>query len=170
MPSKKNDLLELRYDPTIAIVAAAEYDKYALQQLRQKGSVDTQLVDKIFFARHPERDFSKKRLGPKEKELVTEWNQIYSEHPGKSPLPKDLTVDQTARYLYLCHHEGPDGALLILNGSLTDAQAQALIVPNVPEKSRRDALIAKYGSTSKAYIGWLWSYIDEHIQPSGFRQ
>jgi hypothetical protein len=168
--SKVNDLLELRYDPTISIVAGAEYDKSVFDRISRQTTTDVKEVDRVFFSRHPERDFTKQPLGAKDTELIKEWKQLCNTQQGKPLVPKDLTDDQKARYLYLCHHEGEKGAIRILNGTLTDAQAEGLIVPNVPDKTRRDALVKEHGSVSKAYISWLWSYIDANIQPSGFRK
>ncbi|MFL5359087.1 hypothetical protein [Archangium sp.] len=171
VPSKLNDLLELRYDPTASIVAAAEYDKSVFDRINKQTLVDTQEVDQTFFARHPERDFAKQPLSTKkDAALINEWTQIRNTQPGKPLIPKDLTEDQKARYLYLCHHEGETGAIRFLSGTLTDGQAKPLLEANVPEENRRSALVKEHGSVSKAYIQWLWSYIDQHIQPSGFRR
>lgn len=169
--STVNDLLELRYDPTLSIVAAAEYDKFTFDRVSRETVKDVKAVDSVFFARHSTRDFVKQPLnGAKDAELIKEWKELSRSQPGKPLVPKDLTDDQKARYLYLCHHEGESGAIQFLSGSLTDARAQQLLKYNVPDQSKQDALVKEHGSLSKAYIQWLWSYIDSHIQPSGFRK
>jgi hypothetical protein len=168
--SKINDFLELRYDPTLAIVAAAEYDKLVFDQVSKKTTQDLKAVDQVFFASHPERDFAKQPLSAKDADLIKEWKHLCGAKSGKPLIPKDLTDDQKARYLYLGHHEGEAGAIQVLSGSLTDDRAKVLLNANVPDETKRNALVKEHGGQSKAYIQWLWSYIDNHIQPSGFRK
>jgi hypothetical protein len=151
------------------IVAAAEYDTFVFDRISQQTRTDTKAADKAFFARHPERDFAKQPLTAKDADLIKEWKQL-SAQSGTPLIPKELTDDQKARYLYLCHHEGDGGAIQILSGSLTDKRAKALLKDNVPNDDKRNALVKEHGSESTAYIQWLWNYIDNHIQPSGFRK
>jgi hypothetical protein len=170
LAAKREDLLELRYEPTCSIVAAAEYDQSVFDKLFEHTTRETSEVDRVFFSKHPERDFSKKPLGGRDDaELVQEWTQLFNAQPGKPLISRGLSNDQKARYLYLCHHEGDQGAIQVLTGSLKDGRAAGLLKANVPDTSRREALIKEHGGVSKAYIQWLWSYIDQHIQPSGFR-
>ncbi len=169
---KEKDLLELRYDPTVSIMAAAEYDKSVFDRVSRETVKDNQQTEKAFVAKHTERDFTKQPLSvkdPKDAELVKEWTQIYNSS-GTPLVPKDLTDDQKSRYLYLCHHEGERGAKRILSGSLTDGQARPLFEANVPSQEKRDALVKEHGSESKAYTQWLWGYVNGHIEPANFRK
>jgi len=164
--------LDLRYDPTLSIVAAAEYDKSVLAVVSQETKSDPSAADRELAARHPDRDFAAQPLDPHapgDRELIKEWKEIAAS--GGAPLvPPGLTNDQMAHYLYLCHHEGQTGAEQVLGGTLTDAEAQPRFVANVPKEQQAAALAAHGGSQSAAYQAWLWDYIDDHIEPEEFRQ
>lgn len=165
-------LLKLRFDPTLSIVAAAEYDQSVLDAVMQETKKDPAQADQELSSRHPDRDFAADPLDPKDpadKPLIDEWKEIY-ESSGTSLVPPGISDDERARYLYLCHHEGETGAIRFLDGSLTDAQAHPLFLANVPDAGKRAALVAEHGSESAAYQAWLWEYIDDHIQPEEFRK
>jgi len=120
-------LLKLRFDPTVSIVAAAEYDKSTFDTL------------------------SKESFG------------------GKPLIPENLGDDEKAKYLYLGHHEGEEGARQVLTGTLTNERAADLLESNVPNEATRNRLIQSAGSESAAYRAWLWKYIDNRVKPSRFR-
>ena len=165
-------LLKLRFDPTLSIVAAAEYDQSVLDAVSQETKKDPAHADEELASRHPDRDFAKDPLDPRDpadKPLIEEWKEINGSS-GAPLVPPGLSDDERAKYLYLCHHEGETGAIRFLDGSLTDAQAHPLFLANVPDADKRAALVAEHGSESAAYQAWLWDYIDDHIEPEEFRQ
>jgi hypothetical protein len=169
---KDADLLKLRYDPTTSIVAGAEYDKSVFDRLSSETVKSSSEADRVFVANHPDRDFKAHPLSntdPKDAKLRDEWKAIYAAQPGTPLIPKDLTDDQKARYIYVGHHEGELGAKRILEGTLTDKQAHPLLVANVPDDQSRAALVKEHGGESQAYQSWLWGYVDGHIVPGNFR-
>ncbi|MGO1076398.1 hypothetical protein [Inquilinus sp. CA228] len=82
-------------------------------------------------------------------------------------LPKSLTDDQRARYMYLAHHEGAAGATGFLNGSKTYTRAK--LVGQVGAAAADKYITKAGGKTSAAYRLWLNEYMDKKIVPSNFR-
>jgi hypothetical protein len=81
--------------------------------------------------------------------------------------PKNHDEDwNKAKLAYLAHHEGVSGALDVIRGTLPEGRAQKLLRSNNPKKA--DALRAQAGSWNKAYINWLFGYINSRIVPSKF--
>jgi hypothetical protein len=119
---RRDELLDLRYDRTMSVVGAAEYDQYELQRLTEAGA-----------------------------------------------LPAELGELERAHHLYLGHHEGFDGALAMLTGTLTDAAAAALLEIHVGDPARRRALVERHGGESAAYQAYLWDYIRERVRPDRYR-
>jgi hypothetical protein len=79
-----------------------------------------------------------------------------------------LSDDQKARMMYLAHHEGPQGAVDVLKGNLSNDRAQKLLSANVGSERRAD-LIAEHGSAAKAYTTWIHGYTNKNIDPDKFR-
>jgi hypothetical protein len=173
IPGRKAELLELRKDPTLSIVAAAEYDSSVLDAVSQEKKSEPGAADRELAALHPERDFAQDPLDPKDladAELIKEWKELDAAS-GTPLIPAGLTDDEKAKFLYLCHHEGEAGAIQFLDGSLTDSRAAVLLSYNVDDPDKRAALIAEHGgSESAAYKAWLQDYIDATIVPDNFRK
>ena len=90
---------------------------------------------------------------------------------GNPLIPEGLSDDEKAKYLYICHHEGEEGAIQFLSGTLTDARAAGLLEDNVKDADARAALVAAHGgSESAAYKAWLEGYVDDRIVPDKFRK
>jgi hypothetical protein len=121
VPGQEAALLDLRFDPELSIVSAAEYGLSNLNALVKAGLVDDQLGD-----------------------------------------------DEKARYIYLAHHEGLQGAKLFLNGTGTYSFSD--LAKQVGSSGAQSFVDAAGGDTSKAYHDWLDGYIDRNIQPSKFRK
>jgi type VI secretion system secreted protein VgrG len=130
LKSQRDALLELRKDPTLSIVAAAEYDLSVFDAVSDEKDADGNLL-----------------------------------------IPAGLSDDEKAKYLYICHHEGEEGAIQFLSGTLTDERAAGLLEDNVLDADDRAALVAAHdGSESAAYKTWLEGYVDDTIVPDRFRK
>jgi len=122
-------LMQLRFDPTLSIVTAAEYDIAVFEGLAMRKDAN-----------------------------------------GTSIIPANLTEDETAKYIYLGHHEGYGGASQLLMGTLSDKRAVSLLGGHVTDEVSRNRLIeASNNSAAEAYKSYLWKYIDNKIQPARFR-
>ncbi|WP_158590466.1 peptidoglycan DD-metalloendopeptidase family protein [Noviherbaspirillum cavernae] len=86
-----------------------------------------------------------------------------------------LEPEDLAKAMYFAHHEGAHGAAAIVKGTLTAPEAEKLLKAQIKEKA--DAYIARFNREPvKAYVHWLFSYVDSNISitqfmvnPAGFR-
>jgi hypothetical protein len=75
---------------------------------------------------------------------------------------RDLPDDLKARFYYLVHHEGSEGAERVLRRTLTAQQATVLYQANVGQ--------GPVGNPATAYVDWLWGYIHSTIRPEEYRK
>ncbi|WP_428240622.1 hypothetical protein [Gynuella sp.] len=93
---------------------------------------------------------------------------------SENRVESDLTLKDTAKYLYFGHHEGLAGAKAILptatekNPSLTDDRAKTLFSWNASATTQKSYLTNNNNDYSTAYISWLNDYTDKHVDPSKF--
>lgn len=76
--------------------------------------------------------------------------------------------DEKARYFYLAHHEGPEGAALFLKKKNSHSRKQ--LVAQAGKSKAERYISAAHADVPCAYRNWLNDYIDEKIQPSKFRR
>lgn len=98
-------------------------------------------------------------------------------------IPQGLDDDGRARYAYIAHHEGAQGAIDILRGNLNEERASYLLSNQFQDsqqgRAQRDAALTKFGGNSgfpfyrpsykTAYEGWLIDYTNRKIQPQLYR-
>lgn len=68
-------------------------------------------------------------------------------------VPKDLSSDNKAKYLYYAHHEGPGGVLthLVDSKNVTEEQAKAILKVRLGSAERAQAKANQFGSYRAAY-------------------
>ena len=86
---------------------------------------------------------------------------------GKSVIAPNISDDKRAWFMYLAHHEGPQGAADAIKGTLSVSKSKWN--GNVPGSERTKFLQEAGGNISEAYRRWLFAYADRKIVPSRFR-
>ncbi|MCP4937129.1 MAG: hypothetical protein GY927_23710 [bacterium] len=118
---QESNLLILRFDPRLSIIAAAEYARINLTGLEKSGHV--------------------------------------------SP---DLGDDERARFMYLAHHEGLNGAQKFLIND--NSSSMSKFAKQVGATRAQQLTNAAGGDVALAYRRWLNGYMDKKIQPQKFRR
>ncbi|MET0599335.1 MAG: hypothetical protein ABWZ57_15880 [Mesorhizobium sp.] len=82
-------------------------------------------------------------------------------------LPDSIGDDEKARYMYLAHHEGANGARAFLRKQ--NSSDRSKFVKQVGAQLAGALTQRARGDVALAYREWLNDFIDEHIQPMKFR-
>jgi hypothetical protein len=126
IPEKNAELMGLRVDPKLSIIAGAQYAKHVYQHVLDK------------------------------------------QDPANPVIPPNLSNDDRAYFLYICHHEGMTNALPFLQGTLSEKRSSVELYQNISSREA-SALIERAGSAQAAYKEWLINMTKTRVIPKNFR-
>ena len=97
-------------------------------------------------------------------------NQNLARLDAAGLVPEGATDDEKAQLAYIAHHEGPAGAVNLLNGNVSDKKIDKLMKANMTDPDiRQEYMDANDNDKVAAYRAWLKDYARDHVTPDSYR-
>jgi hypothetical protein len=89
---------------------------------------------------------------------------------GNPLLPRNMTDDQKAFYMYIGHHDGSPGASQVLLGTMPSSEVDLRIEQNMtPRAQERYIKGSSLDARRQGYRQWLFDYASAKVRPERYR-